>query len=122
MRIEMKSFALSLAAATSFLILPIAAASADAESADAAQAVREKGRALFQGTGCFQCHTLAHADANGAYAPSLDNNANLNRAFVIATLTSGRGDMPSFGGLLSEDEMALLADYLVQEGKKDGAP
>jgi len=63
--------------------------------------------------GCFQCHSLADADANGAYAPALDGNAHLTRAFIVATLTEGRGDMPSFGGLMSETDIALLADYLM---------
>lgn len=76
-------------------------------------ALREKGRALFQEMGCFQCHSLADADANGAYAPAFDGNVHLSRTFIIATLTDGRGDMPSFAGLMSEADMALLADYLM---------
>lgn len=101
----------------------LALAGASSLSAQAPEAsVPEQGRALFRANGCFQCHTLAHADANGSYAPSLDNNAHLTHAFVKETLTTGRGDMPSFGGLLSEAEIALLADYLVTVSKKDGAP
>lgn len=103
-------------------LLVSAGAALNAQPEAAPADLREKGRALFKANGCFQCHALADADANGVYAPSLDNNPHLTRAFVTATLTTGRGDMPSFGGLLSEAEIALLADYLVDASKKDGAP
>lgn len=83
----------------------------DAAAGD--KALREKGRTLFRDMGCFQCHSLADADANGAYAPAFDGNAHLTRDFIIGTLTDGRGDMPSFAGLMSEEDIARLADYLM---------
>ncbi len=103
--------------------LAMAATSLRAESSNpVSPELREQGRALFQAQGCFQCHSLADADANGAYAPSFDNNPRLNRAFVIGTLAAGRGDMPSFGGLMSEAEIARLADYLIAVSSRDGTP
>lgn len=83
----------------------------DAAAGD--KALREKGRALFREMGCFQCHSLEDADANGAYAPALDGNAHLTRDFITTTLTEGRGDMPSFAGLMSKEDIALLAAYLM---------
>lgn len=77
----------------------------------------EAGRNLFQASGCAQCHTLADAGANGSYAPSFDANPHLTRELVLERVTNGLGEMPPFGGLLSNEEIGLLADYVTKVAK-----
>lgn len=98
-----------------FGLLAVAGLAGAAE--DTPPASIEKGRELFQSAGCFQCHTLADAGATGGYAPSFDFNPHLSKAMVQETVTNGRGDMPSFGGLLTDEEIAALADYIAAVAK-----
>lgn len=72
----------------------------------------EEGRRLFRDTGCVQCHALADAGGVSTYAPSLDRNGHMSRELVLDRLTNGRGDMPSFTGILSDAQIAALADYV----------
>jgi mono/diheme cytochrome c family protein len=82
--------------------------------APAQSETREAGRELFNRAGCAQCHTLADAEAVGSYAPSLDANPHLTRQLVLDRLTHGQGDMPSFAGILSSEEIATLAAYVIE--------
>jgi len=81
-------------------------------------ATREAGRKLFTDYACSSCHALADAGASGSIGPSLDRNSRLTKAYVIDTLTTGRGAMPSFAGQMSELEMATLADYIIGVSRK----
>jgi mono/diheme cytochrome c family protein len=56
---------------------------------------------------------LADANAGGSVGPTLDNPS-LTRATVIDRITNGQGAMPAFAGQLSDEEVALLADYIVE--------
>jgi mono/diheme cytochrome c family protein len=94
------------------VLLATVPAATQAIAEGAAPDQREVGRALFQKTGCGQCHTLADAEANGSYAPSLDHNPHLTRELALDRLTHGQGDMPSCAGILSEAEIARLAAYV----------
>lgn len=73
---------------------------------------REAGRRLFANYSCGTCHTFADAGAAGAIGPSLDNPG-LTRDIMIDVIKTGRGAMPSFGGQMSDQEIATLADYIV---------
>lgn len=116
-------------------LLPLALAAAgiaatssglQAEDAPASAETRDAGRALFNRTGCGQCHTLADAGASGSYAPSLDANPHLTRELALDRLTNGQGDMPSFAGILSNAEIATLAAYVAEAAepasRADGSP
>jgi mono/diheme cytochrome c family protein len=37
----------------------------------------------------------------------------MTRDFVISRVANGQGAMPGFGGLMSDEEIAVLADYIV---------
>jgi mono/diheme cytochrome c family protein len=76
------------------------------------------GREMFANFSCGSCHTLAAAGASGDVGPSLDGVPNLTEAFVVDRVTNGQGGMPSFGGQLSDEEMAALASYVVQSAAK----
>jgi len=72
----------------------------------------EKGREIFleQGT-CASCHTLNDAGSQANIGPNLNEiRPDLNR--VIIAVTNGIGVMPSFEGILTIDEINLVAHYV----------
>jgi len=72
----------------------------------------EAGRELFNNWSCSACHTLADAGSAGVVGPSLDN-PDLTRDVIVSRITNGQGAMPSFGGQITDEEIATLADYIV---------
>ena len=72
------------------------------------------GRDLFEAWSCSGCHTLADAGSEASIGPSLDGNPNLTLDYVISRITNGGGAMPPFDGQLTEDEIAALAEYIIQ--------
>ncbi len=72
------------------------------------------GRDLFEAWSCSGCHTLADAGSKASIGPSLDGNPNLTLDYVISRITNGGGAMPPFDGQLTEDEIAALAEYIIQ--------
>lgn len=106
------------AIALAAIAIPAAAAFAVAPEAEAALSAEQvaKGRQLFTDNGCSACHTLADANAAGSVGPSFDGNAGLDKPKVVNIVTNGQGAMPSFGWL-GEEDIGLLADYIVQTKK-----
>jgi mono/diheme cytochrome c family protein len=74
---------------------------------------REAARDLFHAYSCSACHALADAGAGGSLGPTLDN-PKLTRDFVFDRIAKGQGAMPSFGGQLSDADIGLLTDYIVE--------
>jgi mono/diheme cytochrome c family protein len=81
--------------------------------AAAAPAASAAGKALFNDWACGSCHALADAGASGSIGPALDRNSRLTRAYVTTIVTNGQGAMPSFGGQMTDAEIATLAGYIV---------
>ena len=99
------------------IVRPEAAApdtSADAPDPE----LRTAGLALFNTYSCATCHALADAGAGGSIGPSLDNNPRLTRDFVIGAVSEGRGAMPAYRDQMSAEEIAALADYIVEVSRK----
>ena len=98
--------------------VPVASAFASAEQPAAALSAEQvtKGRQLFNDNGCNACHTLADANAAGSVGPSFDGNPNLDKAYAVGVITDGRGPMPSFSWMGTED-IDLVAAYVVQVKK-----
>ena len=96
----------------------ILAASASAE--EIAKVDREAAREVFHSYSCSACHALADAGAGGSIGPSLDNPT-LTRDLVVGRIANGQGAMPAFKGQLADEDIALLADYIV-EASHDAAP
>jgi mono/diheme cytochrome c family protein len=71
------------------------------------------GKQLFEDWGCAACHAMADAGASGHVGPAFDGNAALTKDFTITRITNGQGAMPGFGGLMTDEEIATLADYIV---------
>lgn len=74
------------------------------------------GKKLFmQGVvpSCAVCHTLQAAGAEGAVGPVLDE-LKPDAARVAKALRDGIGQMPSYKGKLTDDEMAALARFVAK--------
>lgn len=93
-------------------------AAAGLDKANPDKANSDKGRTLFENSGCGACHALAAAGATGQVGPPLDGDPNLTAAFVVDRVTNGQGAMPSFGGQLSDEDIAALAAYVVTAAAK----
>ena len=71
------------------------------------------GEKVFASAGCGGCHTLKAAGSSGNVGPNLDD-AKPDVALVVDRVTNGQGVMPSFKGQLSEQEIADVAQYVVE--------
>jgi len=78
----------------------------------------ERGRKLFADASCGTCHALHDAEATGTIGPSLDGNNFLTEDLVKSRVTDGQGPMPSFGGQLSDQEIADIAVYVTNVAAK----
>lgn len=68
------------------------------------------GKSLFIGT-CGGCHTLADAGTPGTVGPNLDNESP-NEGKVRDQVLSGGGVMPSFRGVLTTEQIQMIAVYV----------
>ena len=76
-----------------------------------------EGRDLFSSWSCSACHVLTDANGHGHIGPSLDGNSLMDEAFIVSRVTNGQGAMPGFGGQMTDEEIALLATYIMQAKK-----
>lgn len=111
-RLGLGAFALAAVA------IPAASALASAEEPAVALSEEQiaQGRQLFSDNGCNACHALADANAAGSIGPAFDGNANLDKGYAKGVIANGQGAMPSFGWL-GEEDIDLLANYIVQTKK-----
>ncbi len=72
----------------------------------------ENGEQLFLAN-CAECHQVDGQGIPNIY-PALDGNETVNGSGVDVALVLriGRGEMPSFMGSLSADEMAAIINYV----------
>lgn len=72
----------------------------------------DAGKEVFAGSsGCAGCHALADAGASGTVGPNLDETQPTFESSA-ATITNGRAGMPKFGGQLSDQQIADVAQYI----------
>ncbi len=68
--------------------------------------------AALYGASCAGCHG---GDGSGGLGPPIRTGRVLERfpqvADEIAVVANGRGGMPAFGGLLSDEEIAAVVEY-----------
>ena len=72
------------------------------------------GREIYEAL-CTRCHS---GDLSGGVGPALGAGSELADqpdAFLLQSITSGLGRMPSFRNTLSEDQIQRVADYLRAE-------
>ena len=73
----------------------------------------EAGTAIYTSAGCGGCHTLEAAGSSGSVGPNLDESKP-DFALAFERVKNGAGAMPSFEGQLSEQEIADVAQYVVE--------
>jgi mono/diheme cytochrome c family protein len=93
-----------------------AAPAADAGATLTAEQVAAS-RDIFNNFSCGACHVLGDAGATGQIGPSLDGNANLDHEFTVNRVTHGQGAMPGFGGQIADEDIDMLATYIMQVKK-----
>ncbi len=71
------------------------------------------GAKIFSSSGCGGCHTLDAAGSSGNVGPNLDESKP-DLALTTDRVANGQGAMPSFGDSLSEQEIADVAQYVVE--------
>jgi mono/diheme cytochrome c family protein len=82
------------------------------EPASTVEGDASNGAKIFASAGCGGCHTLKAAGSSGSVGPNLDD-AKPDFALVVDRVTNGQGAMPSFSDSLSEQEIADVAQYVV---------
>jgi mono/diheme cytochrome c family protein len=71
------------------------------------------GEAIFTSAGCVSCHTLSAAGSTGTIGPNLDE-AKPSYDLAVTRVTKGQGGMPSFAGQLDDQQIADVAQYVVE--------
>lgn len=110
---------LGLGALALAVMIPAASAVASSDDPTAKLTAEEvtQGRTLFNDWSCGACHSLADGGGTGHVGPALDGNTKLDHPYVVDRLTNGQGAMPAFGGQMTDEEISLLAKYIVQSKK-----
>lgn len=85
-------------------------AGAAPEGGPGAEALLTEGKTVFT-TNCASCHTLSEAGTSGTVGPNLDE-LKPEKALVETQVTNGGGVMPAFSGVLSQQEIEAVAEYV----------
>jgi mono/diheme cytochrome c family protein len=81
------------------------------------------GKEIFLDAGCGGCHTLKAAGSKGRVGPNLDEHMKHHGAsleHVVETVSEGGNGMPPFEDRLSEDEIRLVARFVVRASENGG--
>ncbi|QHS21744.1 PQQ-binding-like beta-propeller repeat protein [Virgibacillus sp. MSP4-1] len=73
----------------------------------------DQGRTIYENN-CLSCH--GDQGAGGHNGPSIKNSdITKDREKLIEQIKNGSGGMPPFGGTLSEDQINVLSDYIMEK-------
>jgi mono/diheme cytochrome c family protein len=105
--------ALALAASLAAPAIPVKAQSGDARFANPTRFMAATGEGLYVDL-CQGCHMPGGVGAVGAGAyPALAMNPKLASAgYPLALVVNGRNGMPAFGGLLTDQQVAAVVNYV----------
>lgn len=111
-----------LALAIALIAIPGASAFATADKASGTSAPLTaeqltKARNLFNNWNCGGCHILTDAEGYGDGGQSFDGNTHLDHEFIVDRITNGLQAMPSFRDHISDEDIDLLARYILQVKK-----
>jgi mono/diheme cytochrome c family protein len=103
------------AAVAALALLPVAAHAqgAGATMSEGYRFSETSGEALFANV-CRGCHMTDGKGAAGAGTyPSLARNSNLEtREYPVNVVLNGQRDMPPFGEMMNDDQVAAVVNYL----------
>jgi mono/diheme cytochrome c family protein len=108
-----------LTAFTTFALSGVLAIGLAATARAAGQGDAAKGKDVFEGNMCAQCHNITGAE--GGVGPTmkglfkrktLKNGSPVNDANVLAQINKGGGGMPPYETTLSADDKANVLAYL----------
>jgi mono/diheme cytochrome c family protein len=107
------ALALALAAGLPARAIPAVAQPGDARFSNPARFMAATGEGVYADL-CQGCHMPGGAGAVGAGAyPALARNPNLtNPGYPLTMVINGRGAMPPFGDLLSDQQVAAVVNYV----------
>jgi mono/diheme cytochrome c family protein len=88
----------------------------EGNGADEAPSAESGGQAVFTST-CAACHTLEAAGAEGTVGPNLDELMP-EQALVEHQVINGGGGMPPFKGVLSDEQVKEVAEFVSTEAGK----
>ncbi len=71
------------------------------------------GETIFESAGCGGCHTLSAAGSSGTVGPNLDD-AKPSYELAVTRVTKGQGGMPAFGDQLEAQQIADVAQFVVE--------
>jgi mono/diheme cytochrome c family protein len=74
------------------------------------EALLTEGKSVFTAN-CATCHTLADAGASGEVGPNLDELMP-EKSLVETQVANGGGGMPAFSGVLSQQQIEAVAEYV----------
>ena len=86
---------------------------ATTEEAPEVEGNAEAGASVYTSAGCGGCHTLEAAGSSGSVGPNLDESKP-DFALAFDRVKNGQGAMPSFEGQLEEQQIADVAQYVVE--------
>ncbi|WP_205041988.1 c-type cytochrome [Rhodoligotrophos defluvii] len=81
----------------------------------------QEGREIFTQAqpACAICHTLADAGASGKIGPNLDTLEPTEERVRLA-VRGGADGMPAYRDILSEEEIATVAEYVATVSREGG--
>lgn len=71
------------------------------------------GTSVWEANGCGACHTLAAAQSSGTVGPNLDD-AKPSYELAVQRVSLGQGGMPNFGDKLEPQQIADVAQFIVE--------
>ena len=72
----------------------------------------QDGASIWQANGCGGCHVLSAAGSSGTVGPNLDETKP-SYELAVTRVTLGQGGMPAFGEQLEPQQIADVAQYVV---------
>ena len=105
--------------------LPLIGKAQDASPASQApsNALLQEGERIYT-TVCIACHQPDGKGIEGIYLPLAGNPlvTNEDPTYLISTILTGRGGMPSFQAIYSDEEIAAVASFVRQNWDNDAGP
>jgi ubiquinol-cytochrome c reductase cytochrome b subunit/menaquinol-cytochrome c reductase cytochrome b/c subunit len=97
-----------------------AAALLEANDLPADDEALTRGAQIFAEAGCTSCHTYAGQGAAGPGPELTDVGSRLAQDAIAQTVENGRGGMPAFGDVLTDEQIQDVSGFLAASGASGG--